>query len=158
MYFASKQQILQFCGCSGFSRIHTVGDVPYPGARTSAVIKGHGKDGSKANHFSEPVCALGLPVNPDPVQFCSEKSQPEDLAVTVQRHCSLNPRAPQRSSRGERGAHLEMGLLRSCVYAQSDISMGILNVQLMSWLWCPALPGLSFVKGVRARFQLPKLQ
>lgn len=80
MYFASKQQILQFCGCSGFSCIHTVGDVPYPGARTSAVIKGHGKDGSKANHFSEPVCALGLPVNP--VIQCSSALRNPSLKIS----------------------------------------------------------------------------
>lgn len=43
------------------------------------VNNGHETDGYKPTYFSELVCTLE---HPFPVQFCSEKRQPEGLTVT----------------------------------------------------------------------------
>lgn len=84
--------------------------------------------GSKPGHFSEPEGALDLPV--DPVIQGSSALRNPSLKISVSAQRCLKPQ--KCSSRSARGAHLEMELLRSWVYVQSDISVGIFKAQLMS--------------------------
>lgn len=135
---------------------HTIGDVPFPGARASAVIKGC--ENTPNQIISLNLSCSGSPCGSrDPVQLCPEKSQPKDLGdCTKLETPKPQTAAPDVKGEGDhswRWSCSDPGFMLSLIFQRV-----ILEVQLMSWLWCPALPRLSFIKGVRARFQLPKLQ